>query len=606
MAYRIIYIIFAVFFTPGTVLGNATFVHEIDTTLAYRVEIIDEAGIKLFDSSDGKTVIPDSLPGKFDIVFYNDSDQDINLSLLGGSHEEEVKLYLLEGYNPRQKLMITKGENIRFTYSKELINQHNIDFVSVLAFKDWFVPEYSDIPKEDLSRFTAFLIQDKNFLGPLLYKTTFFTNKNAENKFAKLSGHARDPYTLLNQAMVSHLWIEAELLQARGIQTVDKKIDLTLGLTKGYEKLLGWIKEDPKTGILLYNYTDENILQSFLLTNDNTLVYEQKAVSEERLDGLIEQFRRAIISNSIADARLPRLKNRGVFSLANETPATDFATTNKELRETVLVDSIAKTINKLQKLYIMPVRAIGTIPFAALMMDDETHLIDKVSVMVLPSIDTGSQIYEIGRRRSRTWNPDFKSALVVGNPAYPSDKTWVFPDLPAAEEEAEYISGIFPSVLFTGKQATQRRIVPHLAKADLLYFATHGLADDENPLDKSFLVLADTSATDQSYLTAKEVLNMRMDASLVILSACQTGLGRVVSGGVIGLSRAFLIAGAGQVVMSLWNVNDGSAKEFMTIFFSHLEQVEPVRAMQMAIIDMREKYRDPLHWAPFTLFGTPF
>jgi CHAT domain-containing protein len=102
-----------------------------------------------------------------------------------------------------------------------------------------------------------------------------------------------------------------------------------------------------------------------------------------------------------------------------------------------------------------------------------------------------------------------------------------------------------------------------------------------------------------------------LNARLVVLSACQTGLGRSLNGGVIGLSRAFQVAGADQVLMSLWNVDDLETARLMTLFFKKLQTSNgrfiPHDALQDAINTYRKNYSsDPNHWAAFSLFGVPY
>ena len=128
------------------------------------------------------------------------------------------------------------------------------------------------------------------------------------------------------------------------------------------------------------------------------------------------------------------------------------------------------------------------------------------------------------------------------------------------------------------------------------------------------MVLAEDS-TGKFLLSAREIMNTRhtqmMEAKLVVLSACQTGLGRSLDGGVIGLTRAFQVAGANHVLMSLWNVSDDETAKLMTFFFKELQgygiEFMPHDALRKAILKYRREVSDdPNYWAAFTLFGVPY
>ena len=113
-----------------------------------------------------------------------------------------------------------------------------------------------------------------------------------------------------------------------------------------------------------------------------------------------------------------------------------------------------------------------------------------------------------------------------------------------------------------GADATREAVVARASDADLIYLATHGVADPDRPLYGSFVALA------QGGWNAGDVLASKLQAKLVVLSACQTGLGMDVGGGTIGLARSFYLSGAPRVVMSLWNVDDNGTKQLMGAFFA--------------------------------------
>ncbi|MEM6427580.1 MAG: CHAT domain-containing protein, partial [Cyanobacteria bacterium P01_D01_bin.128] len=105
-------------------------------------------------------------------------------------------------------------------------------------------------------------------------------------------------------------------------------------------------------------------------------------------------------------------------------------------------------------------------------------------------------------------------------------------------------------------------------------------------------------------LTASEILDMDLQASLAVLSACDTGRGRITGDGVVGLSRSLITAGVLSVVVSLWAVPDSPTADLMSEFYRQLDQGQPkAQALRQAMLTTMETHRDPRDWAAFTLIG---
>jgi CHAT domain-containing protein len=148
----------------------------------------------------------------------------------------------------------------------------------------------------------------------------------------------------------------------------------------------------------------------------------------------------------------------------------------------------------------------------------------------------------------------------------------------------------------------------------IVHFATHGRFDSTRP-EFSGLVLSLVDKQGQAlegYLLSREIYNLKLNAELVVLSACESGLGKQLKGeGVIGLTRAFMYAGSPRVISSLWSVSDKSTVELMKCFYQHLlsktNPLSPAKALRQAQIEMIHgkvpKWRVPFHWAAFQLQG---
>jgi len=229
-----------------------------------------------------------------------------------------------------------------------------------------------------------------------------------------------------------------------------------------------------------------------------------------------------------------------------------------------------------------------------------------------------------------------KTATLVGFPFYGEEG--VIPTLPGTKKEIDNINPIlktngYKTTVHEGKQASETNV--KLAQTGVLHIATHGFflantsaIEDEkvlgietskaknNPLHRSGLLLAnceqvfdgtsDLSNKDNGILTAYETMNMSLDnTQLVILSACETGLGDIKAGeGVYGLQRAFQVSGAKAIVMSLWQVSDDATMELMTNFYkNYVVSGNKQDAFIKAQKQIKLKYKEPFYWGAFVLIG---
>jgi CHAT domain-containing protein len=170
---------------------------------------------------------------------------------------------------------------------------------------------------------------------------------------------------------------------------------------------------------------------------------------------------------------------------------------------------------------------------------------------------------------------------------------------PLITEEVQSIAGVFPGPrVFLGEEATADRLRRHGAESRFVHIATHGLFRRDNPMFSS-IRLGDGP------LNVYDFYELHLPAELVTLSGCSTGLS-VVTGGdeQLGLVRGLLYAGARAVMLTLWDVHDGSTADFMTGFYSRIQHGwSKARAAQEGMRELRERYPHPFYWAPFSLIG---
>jgi len=151
---------------------------------------------------------------------------------------------------------------------------------------------------------------------------------------------------------------------------------------------------------------------------------------------------------------------------------------------------------------------------------------------------------------------------------------------------------------------------PNLSEYQIVHFATHGLLDSVNPELSGvvFSLFNQQGQAEDGFLRLQDIFNLNLPAELVVLSACQTGLGENVKGeGLVGMTRGFMYAGARRVVVSLWSVNDASTSELMTRFYQPILKggKNPIIALREAQLEMWKsgKWQSPYYWAAFTVQG---
>jgi len=243
----------------------------------------------------------------------------------------------------------------------------------------------------------------------------------------------------------------------------------------------------------------------------------------------------------------------------------------------------AKPYIKTKRIAVVPHGKLHYLPFQALLdveeRDGKTEqhfLIEEYEIFYAPSASALKYSYD--KRK-----PLNDRIVAFGNPDL-GDRDM---DLPYAERELREIKSSFPgATLYLGKDATKARVTELSSDFSVLHFASHAELDSKNPLASSIRMAA--SGTDDGKLTVGEIFGLDLkNTSLVTLSACETGLGEIKGGDeLIGLSRAFIYAGAPSIVASLWSVNDESTSKFMSLFYADLKHYPKAEALRLAQIEM--------------------
>lgn len=281
-----------------------------------------------------------------------------------------------------------------------------------------------------------------------------------------------------------------------------------------------------------------------------------------------------------------------------------------------------------KKIIFVPDDILNLLPFETLVSDVKMTrwLVQDHPISYVPSL---SSLRELNRRRAASRVRPRKDLLAFGDPFYGANEDDrrnvnqdIFQDFYANSSvnffrlkfsglEIQKIAAAFkPSRTdaFLRQDATEDRLKAEpLMDYRIIHFATHGLIDDKKPARSSIILALDRDPGEDGFLQMREIFNLRMNADLVTLSACQTGLGQFIRGeGIEGLSRAFFYAGASSVLISLWAVNDEATYQLMERFYRHLMGSEtPANALRRAKLEMIDSgvLSHPYYWAGFIVNG---
>jgi CHAT domain-containing protein len=285
-----------------------------------------------------------------------------------------------------------------------------------------------------------------------------------------------------------------------------------------------------------------------------------------------------------------------------------------------------------RQLLLSPDGALNLVPFGALRDETGAYLVERYEISYLTS---GRDLLRLREHAGSTRgalivaDPDFQAPTAGAGPADPERTRAVnlanpsFLPLPGTEEEARILGRLIPgSTVLTGERATKAAL-EEAASPWLLHVATHGFFIEdatapeseaaliENPLLRSGLALAGANRREEGrdgLLTALEAAGLDLwGTQLVVLSACDTGVGDVTVGeGIYGLRRALVLAGSETQVLSLWDVNDLATRELMADYYRGLlagkGRAEALRAVQLKMLASARR-KHPAYWAGFIVSG---
>jgi len=297
----------------------------------------------------------------------------------------------------------------------------------------------------------------------------------------------------------------------------------------------------------------------------------------------------------------------------------------------LLLGKLADKLKPEQRLIIAPDGLLYYLPYETLIHNGR-YLIETHEISYIPS---ASVLGLLQQARAKSGSSDRMELLAFGDPIFgPSQKarlrgglkvkadeplqaslgSYRLPPLPNTRKEVLYVGELFPPDqrrVYLGEESKEEVIKRELLRRyRRLHFATHSLINERAPSRSAVVLTLDNDPAEDGLLEVHEIADLELDCDLVVLSACRTGQGQLLSGeGVVGLTRAFLYAGARSVAVSLWDVTDLSTASFMKSFYRYLlENRSNAAALREAKVDMLrngKQTRHPYYWAPFVIVGLP-
>ncbi|MEY3368077.1 MAG: hypothetical protein RI973_1232 [Bacteroidota bacterium] len=355
---------------------------------------------------------------------------------------------------------------------------------------------------------------------------------------------------------------------------------------------------------LLSYFTGEEYIFAFLVSKSRFQVL--KIAKDFPLEDWLQDFRSSIYQYNPAWDQSRQLSRQ-------------FASLGHKLYQELL--SPLEPMIKTQRLIIVPGGILGYLPFEALLRSPATG-IDNFSSFdfllkhrVISYANSATLLMELNARKS----PWRDKGLVAFAPRYDDpaanagtqeQRNARAPSLRYNIIESDMVQRLLGGTSFQGSAATLENFRLHAPEAVILHLATHGISDDDFGENSHLIFSSPQDSSGGNRLFVRDLYHMRIQAALVVLSACETGIGELQRGeGIISLSRGFFYAGANSIVTTLWSIDDKASAEIMEAFYANLmqgqEKDEALRNAKLAFLE-REQHSGrahPIYWAAFVPVG---
>jgi CHAT domain-containing protein len=327
------------------------------------------------------------------------------------------------------------------------------------------------------------------------------------------------------------------------------------------------------------------------LLPEGTTLLEYQVPDTETLLWVVDRQRAEVVKLPVPRSSLLTDVRAFRHAIAERAPLEQLQELAQSLYDRLLLAAHGQIKN--DRLLIVPHDALHYLPFAALRSPESRWLLEQYTLATLPSASVLKYLRGKGQGAS-------ERVLALGNPDLGPALA-----LRYAEREARQVGERFPeATVLVRAEATETKAKRLSPEMGLLHFATHGELSEQDPLSSALLLVPD--GTEDGRLEVRELFALELNARLVVLSACETGLGKLSRGDeLVGLQRAFLYAGSPAVVTTLWKVDDRASFLLMREFYEQLKAQGPAEALRQAQRAVMTDFPHPFFWAAFGLAGTP-
>jgi hypothetical protein len=380
----------------------------------------------------------------------------------------------------------------------------------------------------------------------------------------------------------------------------------------------------------------QDTLIAWLIDDQGRVTVARSAVSQDSVTALVSALRAGLSVDDAAIGTRVAMRGSPPLEAPGPTPGPTERTFRRGLRyaepaaaalaEVLVPETLATRLPTSGELIIVAPGPLALLPFATLPIGRANALAtpfgNALAIRYAPSfaavVESERRPAAIASRESSALRNSLRDALVVGNPTMPSvtspdGRPIVLAPLPAAGAEAAWVAGRLGVTALTGAQASEAAVRQRLVGAPIVHLATHGYAYASGERARQSFVAFASGGGNDGLLTVGEMLDTggpALRAELVVLSACQTGLGDLKQAeGTVGLQRAFLGRGARSVLVSLWSVGDAATEALMKRFYTHwlrdTDTPTKAEALRRAQEDVRKMpgFDHPRFWAGFQLVG---
>lgn len=532
------------------------------TTYLYAIELIDDIASGYSQESARVQLEKDSR------VIYNEGMQIAHQLYMQTNHPTFIQNAFLISQKSKASILL---ENIRDTQAKTLAGvpdsliERERDFKVELAYQQSAL--HGAIAKKDTAAIT---LQEKNIF-------------ELQQNYDKLKSTLEKNFPSYYHFKYTRTSVSLEKLQ----QSLDK------------------------SSTLIEFFIDDSSIYKFTVAKNSVML--EKINNSEKLQQLMRDYERSLTD--------------GDFILNARKEADQLYTSTAYSLYEILLKSSLHGKSPLEKLIIIPDGKLAQFSFGSLITEKTVGTLPDYKNLAYLSrrfqisyAYASSLVYEVSVCRQRPQNvfagfaPSYSGNQFADVDTLKHPMTYLamrsgYLSLPGAAEEVKSISEMMKGDAWLSQEATETNFKLNAANYDILHLAMHSLLNNEHP-QYSELLFNPNDTLNDGYLTVAEIYNLRLKASMVVLSACSSGFGKVQQGeGPISISRAFSYAGCPSVLMSLWKIPDAATREIMTAFYQELKKGtakdEALRIAQMKFLTETTDplYQHPYFWAGMVVMG---